>query len=121
MIGWRTLNTPQESESLMPPAEPAVSLEKSRPKTALVMTLPLALATVAGCTLVTGLVGGAVGLALGTQAPAYYRSVFRHGNEPWFDPPSVGLGLGLSQGLILGALVGLSLVALFLWRDSQAK
>ena len=101
------------------PAEPVVPIGKAAHNVAPELTLPVALATVAGCTLTMGIVGAGVGLTLGLSAPAYYRGVFRHGDAPWFDPPSVGLGLKLSQGLILGALLGIAIVALFITRDTQ--
>ncbi len=119
IIGSPTLSTSDESESLMLPAEPVAATGVSSRNSAPELTLPVALATVAGCTLVMGIAGAGVGLALGMLAPAYYRGVFRNGDEPWFDPPSVGLGLGLSQGLILGALLGVAIVALFIARDTQ--
>ena len=50
--------------------------------------------------------GGLIGYALGRVAPAYYRGVFRRGEAPDFDPVQVGLGLGMTQGLIAGLLVG---------------
>ncbi len=103
----------------MLPAEPVEMMGTSGPKAAPELTLPVALATVAGCTLAMGVAGPGVGLTLGTYAPACYLGGFRNGEEPWFDPPSVGLGLGLSQGLILGALLGIAIIALFITRDSQ--
>ena len=48
--------------------------------------------------------GGALGYALAVLSPAYYRGVFQAGRAPGFDPVAVGLGLGISQGLIAGLL-----------------
>jgi hypothetical protein len=50
--------------------------------------------------------GGGLGYALGRLAPSYYRGVFAGGESPGFDPVQVGIGLGVSQGLIAGLGVG---------------
>lgn len=84
------------------------------------MTIRSAIATIAACTAMLAGIGGGTGWALGTFAPGYYRSVFRNGNEPWFDPVSVGVGQGLTQGTSGGVAVGLVVVALFIWRDTRA-
>src|SRR5207302_1854201 len=42
------------------------------------------------------LLGALIGYSLGTQFPGYYSGVFSMGNEPWFDPTQVGVGLGVS-------------------------
>lgn len=81
--------------------------------------MPWSLVAVAGSTLVGGCVGLFAGLALGTLAPGYYRSVFSRGDSPNFDPVSVGIGQGLTQGLGLGAVVGLGVVGLFYWYRSR--
>src|SRR5262249_14821667 len=49
--------------------------------------------------------GGAIGYALARLTPSYYRSVFHGGESPAFDPVQVGIGLGVSQGLIAGLVV----------------
>jgi len=71
--------------------------------------------------LLGGILGGVVGRALGVYSPSYYRSVFETGKDSQFDPVAVGTGLGASQGLILGALVGLGLVALLIWREIKLQ
>lgn len=53
-----------------------------------------------------GIAGALLGYALGAFAPAYYRGVFRGGNDPRFIPVQVGLGLGATQGLGCGIAVG---------------
>ncbi len=83
------------------------------------MTIRSAIATIAACTAMLAVIGGGTGWALGTFAPGYYRSVFRNGNEPSFDPVSVGVGQGLTQGTSGGVAVGLVVVALFIWRDTR--
>ncbi len=85
------------------------------------MTIRAAVATIAACTAILAGIGGGIWWALGTFAPGYYRSVFRSGNEPWFDPVSVGVGQGLTQGTAGGVVVGLVVVALFIWRDTRAQ
>ena len=83
------------------------------------MTIRQAVATVAAsAALLTG-VGAGVGSALGTYAPGHYRAVFPRGNEPWFDPVSVGVGQGLTQGVAGGVAAGLVVVAIFVWRDTR--
>jgi hypothetical protein len=85
------------------------------------MTVRTALATIAVSTALFASIGGGVGWAMGTFNPGYYRAVFRSGNEPWFDPVSVGVGQGVGQGTAGGAFVGLALVALFVWRDVRVR
>ena len=85
------------------------------------MTVRTALATVAASTALFAGIGGGVGWAIGTFNPGYYRAVFSTGREPWFDPVSVGIGQGVGQGVFGGAVVGLALVALFVWRDVRLR
>jgi len=47
---------------------------------------------------------------LGKFAPGYSRGVFANGNSPTLDPVQVGLGLGITQGLVGGAIIGLLIV-----------
>lgn len=70
------------------------------------------IAGVFGSAILGGLIGMGIGAALGTFAPDYYRSTFFRG-DPNFNPFAVGVGQGLTQGLIGGALIGIALVALF--------
>ncbi|MGL4462539.1 MAG: hypothetical protein ACRC1K_10310 [Planctomycetia bacterium] len=81
----------------------------------------IAVATIAFCTVLFAGLGGGVGWALGTYFPGYYRSVFRGGNEPWFDPVAVGVGQGLTQGVAGGVVVGLAVVAILAWRESRLR
>jgi hypothetical protein len=85
------------------------------------MTVRTAIATILGCIVLGAAVGTGIGYGLGTYAPCYYRTVFRGGMEPRFDPVTVGVGQGLTQGTAGGALVGLALVALFRWRDTRPR
>ncbi len=85
------------------------------------MTVRDALVTIAASTALFAGIGGGVGWAMGTLNPGYYRAVFRTGQEPWFDPVSVGIGQGVGQGVAGGAFVGLVVVALFVWREVRVR
>jgi hypothetical protein len=63
--------------------------------------------------------GGLLGYALGVLAPGYYRGVFPSGREPGFDPVAAGLGLGISQGMICGVVVGSIVVLAVAWYNSR--
>ena len=49
--------------------------------------------------------GGLIGSTLAQVMPDYYRATFA-AREPGFDPVQVGVGLGMTQGLIAGLCVG---------------
>ena len=85
------------------------------------MTIRTAIATIAACTVLLAGIGGGIGWGLGTFAPGYYRSVFPSGNRSGFDPVSVGIGQGLTQGTTGGAILGVIVVALFVWRESRVS
>ena len=72
------------------------------------MTIPRALKTIVGCTVVGGVIGTTLGYSIGRFLPDAYRSLFEGGHDPNFAPVAVGIDLGLSQGLMLGALVGIA-------------
>ena len=82
-------------------------------------TSPRILFTSIGAVFCSSVIGGAMGLligvALGTLVPSYYRSTFSSGDSPNFDPVAVGIGQGLTQGVVFGGLIGLILVAMFYW------
>ena len=59
--------------------------------------------------------GGAIGWALGTLAPNYYRNLYEDGHLPNFGPQQVGLGV--TQGFT-GGIVGLGIVLILFWRSS---
>jgi hypothetical protein len=66
--------------------------------------------------------GGAIGYALARLTPSYYRSVFPGGESPAFDPVQVCIGLGVSQGLIAGLVVGsIVVLAVGFFRASIAQ
>lgn len=85
------------------------------------MTIRSAIITIIGCTLLLAGIGAGSGYGLGTFAPDYYRGVFIRGRDPGFDPVSVGVGQGLTQGTAGGVVVGLALVALFCWREIRLR
>ena len=84
------------------------------------MTLKTALGTVLIWTAVFACLGAAVGATLGTVAPGYYRAVFRGGNSPEFQPLAVGVGLGTIQGIGVGVVLSIIVIALFAWRDVRS-
>ena len=63
--------------------------------------------------------GGAIGYAMGTFAPDYYRVVFRVPPSVQLDPAHVGLGLGITQGLAAGLFIGLVIVVAVAWYNSR--
>src|SRR5262245_9156154 len=85
------------------------------------MTIRAAVATVPVRTVMLAGIGGGIGGAVATFSPGDHRNAVRSGNEPWFDPVSVGVGQGLTQGTTGGVVVGLVLVALFVWRDTRLQ
>jgi len=62
---------------------------------------------------VGGALGMAIGAAMGTWMPDYYRSIFSGGDAPHFNPLAVGMGQGLGQGVVFGGGVGMVLVFMF--------
>ena len=62
-----------------------------------------------------GMLGMVIGGLLGQYLPSYYRSVFNAADDPGFDPFAVGIGLGLTQGIMFGAFVGLASFGLYYW------
>ncbi|MFQ3592332.1 MAG: hypothetical protein SNJ82_03965, partial [Gemmataceae bacterium] len=69
------------------------------------MSLTHGVLLVLGLTALGCVVGGVLGYPLDTTFPSYYRGVFPNGTSPEFDPVAVGLGLGLSQGAMFGAVL----------------
>ncbi len=86
------------------------------------MTIRRAIGTILSCTLMLAMIGAGIGYGIGVLAPGYYRTVFfRSGREPGFQPVSVGVGLGLTQGTTGGVIVGLAVVALLCWRETRIQ
>jgi hypothetical protein len=102
-----------------PYAAPVAASEKSGDPSAGLKTLFWSVATVFGSAILGGLLGSIVGAALGAFVPGYYRSVIPGSDRPGFDPLAVGIGLGLTQGIMFGALVGLGLAAMYYWHRSR--
>ncbi|MGC4002072.1 MAG: hypothetical protein QM811_02540 [Pirellulales bacterium] len=73
------------------------------------------LALLFGSALVFTALGGGVGYLLGRYLPGYYRSVFRNGQSPDFDPVAAGVGQGVTQGLVGGVVIGVVLIVAMLW------
>lgn len=71
------------------------------------------IAAVFGTACVGGVLGLAIGAALGSFIPDYYRSVFSGGDAPHFNPLAVGIGQGFTQGVVFGGVIGLVLVFMF--------
>jgi hypothetical protein len=76
-------------------------------------TLIASIAAVFGSAFLGGLLGLGIGAALGSFVPGYYRSVFGGGDNPHFDPVAVGIGQGLTQGVVFGGVVGVVLVWMY--------
>jgi len=60
-----------------------------------------------------------LGVVIGKFAPGYFRGVFSNGSDSSFDPLSMGVGLGLTQGAAFGAAVGIVSVVVFFWYRSR--
>ena len=88
------------------------------------MSAQKALTIVFGAALVFALIGTLIGAALGTLCPDYYRTVFRSGDSPEFDPLQVGIGLGITQGIAAGTVIGIVILGVLAWaevRKANAK
>lgn len=85
------------------------------------MTIRKGLVTVAGCTFGGGAVGGLLGYAIGAFAPDAYVAMFRLPLDGQISPAEVGVGLGVGQGMILGAVIGILLVAIVTWFEVRTK
>ena len=85
------------------------------------MSVGKALIVILLTTALCGAGGTLVGYLLGTYSPGYYRAVFGNGNDPAFDPVSVGTGLGLTQGLMAGLTIGAVVVLAAALRRSAAR
>jgi hypothetical protein len=84
------------------------------------MTSGTALRTVLLWSVIFLCVGSAIGATIGVVAPEYYRSVFRGGHLPEFNPLQVGIGLGATQGVVSGVVISIVVLALLAWRDIRS-
>ena len=83
------------------------------------MTITKAILSVVICMAIGALIGGSVGFLIGYFTPQALAMQFRLGNN--FDPVQIGVGIGIPQGLMLGALVGVALVAILSWREVKMR
>ncbi len=76
---------------------------------------------IAAVAILFGTAGTLVGYGLGRFVPGYYRGVFADeaGPNPNLNPVDVGIGLGCSEGLLLGAVVGTAVAVFLAWRRSR--
>ncbi|MCA9212823.1 MAG: hypothetical protein KDB27_07155 [Planctomycetales bacterium] len=65
--------------------------------------------------------GAGMGYFLGSFAPDYYRTVFRIPPGVSIDPAQAGLGLGVTQGLVGGLIIGLVIVVSVAWYNSRVE
>lgn len=105
-----TSNNPYESASTPQVESSQPSLVKSRD-----------ILGVFTCSVFGGLIGLGLGAALGYFLPSYYRSVFANGDSATFDPLSVGIGQGLTQGIALGACIGVAILLGNYWFEIQKR
>ncbi|WP_339909074.1 hypothetical protein [Symmachiella dynata] len=68
---------------------------------------------------ICAVLGMGIGAALGQWAPGYYRTMFSIDSSSDFAPLQTGIGLGLTQGLFAGLLLGVLVVAFMLWNDNS--
>ena len=85
------------------------------------MTIAKGLATVGGCSVGGGILGGLAGYLIGLCFPGAYRALFRPPPGESINPMEVGIGLGLAQGLMIGALVGILLVVIVTWYEVRTR
>lgn len=78
-------------------------------------TLGRLLAVVGFCTTAGGLLGLAVGSLLAIVAPGYYIEIFELDEFNTASPLTMGIGLGLTQGIAGGAAVGVAIDAIAVW------
>ena len=77
------------------------------------------IAIVVFCTFIGGMLGVSAGLFLATLFPGYYAGVFELRSTSIADAVPLGVGLGLSQGIGGGALVGLAIDAIGVWYTTR--
>ena len=65
------------------------------------------------------IVGGVLGNLIGLYLPDYYRIVFDLPPDSDINPVQAGVGLGATQGLSAGLVVGLVIVVATAWYQSR--
>jgi hypothetical protein len=83
------------------------------------MNVIKALATVIGTAIGFGAAGATIGVFLGKAAPGFYRQTIAIRDEASFDAVELGLGLGVTNGLIWGMIIGMVVVAVLAWKESR--
>lgn len=83
------------------------------------MNVTKALATVVGTALGFGAAGTAIGAILGKVAPGFFRQMLPLRDPANFNPLEVGIGLGLTNGLGWGLVIGVLLVAIIAWKETR--
>lgn len=85
------------------------------------MTVRTAFLTVIGFLAAGGAVGGATGYIVGTYFADALRVQFRQLRDDGLNPVQVGVGIGIPQGMMLGALAGVAVVAILAWHASRTR
>jgi hypothetical protein len=83
------------------------------------MNVTKALATVVGTAVGFGAAGTAIGVLLGKVAPGFFRQMLPLRDPANFNPLELGFGLGLTNGLGWGLVVGVLLVAIIAWKETR--
>ena len=83
------------------------------------MTLSRAIAIIVGFAAFGAAVGLGVGYFLAINFPNYYQHMFSRNGED-VDAVSLGVGLGLTQGLALGTITGVVTMCLLGWYDLKS-
>lgn len=78
------------------------------------MTLTKAFTIVGICLVVGAVIGGLIGWFIGMMFPEAYAWSRR-------DPVHIGVGLGIPQGVTLGAFIGVLLTAIMAWYDVNTR
>ncbi len=75
--------------------------------------------TVAASAFFFGLFGGIAGLLIGMFLPDFFLSIFRSVDFDRIEPWKMGMGLGVTQGLVAGAVVGCVVLLSTAWYKSR--
>ncbi len=83
------------------------------------MNVLKALVTVIGTAISFGAAGATIGVFLGKVAPGFYRQTIAIRDQASFNAVELGLGFGLTNGLIWGMVIGMLIVAVFAWKERR--
>ncbi len=64
-----------------------------------------------------GIIGSIIGILIGKFAPYMYTRLIEVGAKEGFTAVQVGFWLGLPQGLVFGAIVGVAVAMMITWHD----